>query len=116
MLIPYPLIHQNPHHWRIPVGLAHNEQHCFPHSRLSYGQSSTNKAGPIKPVLHKPANQVQQKGKTSTKQTYVLRNKEVIINPTEKADKQIGIKINSVGAPIKESEDRLSLIMLTNLM
>jgi hypothetical protein len=71
---------------------------------LSYGQSSSNKEGPIKPVLHKLANQVQQKGKASAKQVYMLRNKKVLINPTRKADEQIVIKISPAGAPIKESE------------
>ena len=35
---------------------------------------------------------------------YVLRDKEVLINPIEKADEQIIIKIGSADAPIKESE------------
>jgi hypothetical protein len=56
---------------------------------LSYGQSSSNKEGPIKLVLHKLVNQVQQKGKASAKQVYVLRDKKVLINPTRKADEQI---------------------------
>ena len=43
------------------AGLAHNEQRCPLQSRLSYGQSSSSKAGPIKPVLVKLTNQVQQK-------------------------------------------------------
>ena len=72
---------------------------------MSYGQSSSNKVGPIKPVLVKLANQVQQKGKASAKQVYVLRDKEVLINPTRKADEQIVIKIGPAGAPIKESEE-----------
>jgi hypothetical protein len=84
--------------------VTHNEQRCFPHSRLNYGQSSSNKEGPIKPVLHKLANQVQQKGKTLAKQVYVLRDKKVLINPTRKANEQIVIKIGLAGAPIKESE------------
>jgi len=84
------------------VGVARNEQWCVPQSRLSYGQSSSNKAGPIKLVLVKLANQVQQKGKASAKQVYVLRDKEVLINPTRKADEQIVIKISPAGAPIKE--------------
>ena len=104
MMIPYPLIHQNPHRWRMPVGLAHNEQQYVPHSRLSYGQSSSNKVGPIKPVLVKLANQVQQKGKASTEQVYVLGDKEVLTNPIRKADEQIIIKFGSADAPIKESE------------
>ena len=87
------------------VGVARNEQWCVPQSRLSYGQSSSNKAGPIKLVLVKLANQVQQKGKASAKQVYVLRDKEVLINPTRKADEQIVIKIGPAGAPIKESEE-----------
>ena len=32
----------------------------------------------------------------------MLRGKEVLINPTRKADEQIVIKISPVGAPIKE--------------
>ena len=43
------------------AGLAHNEQWCIPQSQLSYDQLSSSKAGPIKPVLVKLANQVQQK-------------------------------------------------------
>jgi len=54
--------------------------------------------------LDEPANQVQQKGKASVKQVHVLRDKEVLINPIEKADEQIIIKIGSADAPIKESE------------
>ena len=50
VLIPYPLIRQNHHRWRMPAGLVHNEQQCIPQSRLSYGQSSSSKAGPIKPM------------------------------------------------------------------
>jgi hypothetical protein len=84
--------------------VTHNEQWCFPHSRLNYGQSSSNKEGPIKLILHKLANQVQQKGKTSGKQVYMLRDKKVLINPTRNIDEQIVIKIGPVGAPIKESE------------
>ena len=53
----------------------------------------------------KLANQVQQKGKASAKQVYVLWDKEVLINPTRKADEQIVIKIGPAGAPIKESEE-----------
>jgi hypothetical protein len=103
--IPYSLIHQIPHGWRLPVGLAHDEQWCVPHSRLSYSQSNHNKAGPIKPVLDElVANQVQQKGKASTEQVYVLRDKEVLINPIEKADEQIIMKIGSADASINESE------------
>jgi hypothetical protein len=79
---------------------------------LSYGQSSSNKEGPIKPVLHKLANQVQQKGKASTKQVYVLRDKKVLINRTGKADEQIVIKIGPASTPIKESE---GLIAIDNL-
>jgi hypothetical protein len=71
---------------------------------LSYDQSSSNKEGPIKLVLHKLANQVQQKGKASANQVYVLRDKKVLINPTRKADEQIVIKIGPTIAPIKESE------------
>ena len=52
----------------------------------------------------KLANQVQQKGKASAKQVYVLRDKKVLINPTRKADEQIVIKIGPASAPIKESE------------
>ena len=52
----------------------------------------------------KLANQVQQKGKASTKQVYVLRDKEVLTNPIRKADEQIIIKIGSADAPITESE------------
>ena len=36
VLIPYPLIRQNLHWWRMCAGLAHNDQWCFPQSRLSY--------------------------------------------------------------------------------
>ena len=72
---------------------------------MSYDQSSSSKAGPIKPVLVKLANQVQQNGKASTKKVYVFRDKEVLINPTRKADEQIVIKIGPAGAPIKESEE-----------
>ena len=43
------------------AGVAHNEQRYVPQSRLSYGQSSSSKAGPVKPVLVKLTNQVQQK-------------------------------------------------------
>ena len=43
------------------AGVAHNEQRCVPQSRLSYDQSSSSKARPIKLVLVKLANQVQQK-------------------------------------------------------
>jgi hypothetical protein len=43
------------------VGSAHNEQRCVPWSQLSYGQLRSSKAGSIKPVLVKLANQVQQK-------------------------------------------------------
>ena len=71
---------------------------------MSYGQSSSNKVGPIKPVLVKLANQVQQKGKASAEQVYVLRNKEVLTNPIGKADEQIIIKIVSAYFSIKESE------------
>jgi hypothetical protein len=53
---------------------------------MSNGQSSPNKAGPIKSVLDERANQVQQKGKASAEQVYVLRDKEVLTNPIEKAD------------------------------
>ena len=60
VLIPYPLIRQNPHRWRMCAGVAHNEQRYVPQSRLSYDQSSSSKVGPIKPVLVKVANQVQQ--------------------------------------------------------
>jgi hypothetical protein len=88
----------------MPICLALNEHWYVPHSRLSYGQSSSNKAGPIKPVLVKLANQVQQKGKASAEQVYVLTNKEVLTNPIGKADKQIIIKIGSADALIKESE------------
>jgi hypothetical protein len=84
--------------------VTHNEERCFPHSRLSYGQSSSNNERPIKPVFHKLSNQVQRKGKTLAKQVYVLRDKKVLINPTRKADEQIVIKIGPAGAPIKESE------------
>ena len=86
------------------AGLAHNEQRCPLQSRLSYGQSSSSKAGPIKPFLVKLANQVQQKSKVSAEQVYVLRDKKVLTNPIEKDDEQIIIKISSVDAPIKESE------------
>ena len=86
------------------VGLAHNEQWCVPHSRLSYGQSSTNKAGPIKLVVDELANQVQQKGKASADQVYMLRDKKFLTNPIEKADEQIIIKIVSADVPIKEIE------------
>ena len=102
--IPYPLICQFLQCRRLPIGLAHNEQRYVPHSRLSYGQSSSNKVGPIKPVLVKLANQVQQKGKASAEQVYVLRNKEVLTNPIGKADEQIIIKIVSAYFSIKESE------------
>ena len=71
---------------------------------MSYGQSSSSKAGLIKLVLVKLANQVQQKGKASAKQVYVLRDKEVLVNPTRKADEQIIIKIVSAYFSIKESE------------
>jgi hypothetical protein len=71
---------------------------------LSYGQSSSNKEGPIKPILHKLANQVQQKGKASVMEVYVLRDKKVLINPMRKVDEQIVIKISPAGVPIKESE------------
>jgi hypothetical protein len=84
--------------------VTHNEQRYFPHSRLSYGQSSSNKDR-LSRFLHKLANQVQQKGKASAKQVYVLRDKKVLINPTRKADEQIVIKISPTGAPIKESEE-----------
>jgi hypothetical protein len=104
VLIPNPLIHQNPHRWRMCADVTHNEQRCFTHSRLSYGQSSSNKEQPIKLVLHKLTNQVQRKGKASAKQVYVLRDKNVFINPTRKADEQIVIKIGPVGALMKESE------------
>ena len=70
----------------MPAGLVHNEQRCVPQSRLSYGQSSSNKVGPIKPVLVKLANRVQQKGKASAEQVYVLRDKEVLTNPIRKVD------------------------------
>jgi hypothetical protein len=84
VLIPYPLIHQNPHRWRMCAHVTHNEHRCFPHSRLSYDQSSSNKEGPIKSVLHKLANQVQRKGKTSTKQMYVLRIRKFSLIPQER--------------------------------
>jgi hypothetical protein len=61
VLIPYPLIHQNLHRWRMCAGLAHNERRCVPQSQLCYDQSSSSKAGTIKPVLVKLTNQVQQK-------------------------------------------------------
>jgi len=61
VLIPYPLICQNPHWWRMCAGLAHNEQQCVPQSQLSYDQLSSSKAGLIKLVLVKLANQVKQK-------------------------------------------------------
>jgi hypothetical protein len=96
----------------MPVGLAHNEQRCVPHGRMSNGQSSPNKAGPIKPVLDERANQVQQKGKASAEQVYVLRDKEVLTNPIEKADEQIIIKIGSADVPIKEIEGP---IVISNL-
>jgi hypothetical protein len=32
VLIPYPLIHQNSHRWRMCADVTHNEQWCFPHS------------------------------------------------------------------------------------
>jgi len=104
MMIPYPLIHQNPHRWRMPAGLVHNEQQCIPQSRLSYDQSSSSKAGPIKPVLVKLANQVQQKSKMLAEQVYVLRDKKVLTNPIDKDDEQIIIKISSADAPIKETK------------
>ena len=104
VLIPYLLIRQNPHRWRMPVGLVHNEQRCIPQSRLSYGQSSSSKAGPIKPVLVRLANQVQQKSKVSAEQVYLLRDKKVLTDPIEKDDEKIVIKISSADAPIKESE------------
>lgn len=71
----YPLLRQIPHLWRMPICLAHNKQQCVPHSQMRYGQSSQNKAGPIKPVLDEPTNQVQQKGETPAEQIYVLRDK-----------------------------------------
>ena len=52
----------------------------------------------------KLANQVQQKGKASAKQVYVLRDKKVLINPTRKANEQIVNKIGPASALIKESE------------
>ena len=55
-------------------------------------------------VLVKLANQVQQKGKASAKQVYVLRDKKVLINPTRKANEQIVNKIGPASALIKESE------------
>ena len=88
----------------MPVGLAHNEQWCVPYCRLRYDQSSPNKARPIKLVLVKLANHVQQKGKASIEQVYVLRDKEALTNPIRKADEQIIIKIGSADAPITESE------------
>jgi hypothetical protein len=56
VLIPYPLIRQNLHWWRMCAGLAHNERRCVPQSRLCYGQLSSSKAGTIKPILVKLAN------------------------------------------------------------
>ena len=88
----------------MPTGLVHNEQWCIPQSRLSYGQSSSSKAGPIKPLLVKLANQVQQKSKVSAEQVYVLRDKNVLTNPIENTDEQIISKISSADAPIKKSE------------
>ena len=84
--------------------VAHNEQRRVPHSQLSYDQSSTNKAGPIKPVVDELANQVQQKSKASADQVYMLRDKKFLTNVIEKADKQIIIKIGSADVPIKEIE------------
>jgi hypothetical protein len=69
---------------------------------LSYGQSSPNKAGPIKLVFDKLTNQVQHKGKAATEQEYVLRDKEVLTDPIEKADEQIIIKISLADVLIKE--------------
>ena len=50
VLIPYPLIRQNPHRWRMCASLAHNKQRCVPQSWLSYDQSSSNKAWLNKPI------------------------------------------------------------------
>ena len=58
------------------ASLAHNKQRCVPQSWLSYDQSSSSKGGPIKPILVKLANQVQQKSKMLAEQVYVLRDKK----------------------------------------
>jgi hypothetical protein len=86
------------------AGVTHNEQRCFLYSRLSNGQSSSNKEGPIKQILHKLANQVRKKSKALAKQVHVLWDNKVLINLTRKADEQIAIKIGPASAPIKESE------------
>ena len=50
------------------------------------------------------ANQVQQKGKASAYQVYMLRDKKFLTNHIEKANEQIVIKIGSVDVLIKEIE------------
>ena len=87
------------------AGLAHNEQRCVPQSRLSYDQSSSSKAEPIKLVLVKLTNQVQQKDAP-------IKESEgpIVIDNLDQSD----VENISKGADVNNHEARISTSAFEN--